>query len=82
MVWHLVRLGPHNNLSVRIYFEHITTTLHIGRRFMKHRQADQTSAEIRGTRARSNFSAREAHTWGIEHSYVYSVLAGLPIPLN
>ena len=77
MVRHLVRLGAHTNLSwswsVRIYFEDTTTTAHTGQNFINHWQADQASAEIRGTRAQGKLSAKEANTRGTEYPYDRSI---------
>lgn len=73
MARHMARLGAHTHLSwargVRIYG--IITMAQ-----------DKASAGIRGTRARSNLSAKGASTMGTEQPYVSSSLVGLSKPLN
>ena len=70
----LIRLEAHNSLrwirNERIF--DIITSAPVGRRFMTHRQADQASAEIRGTRAQSNLFGKEASTIGTEYTYFWS----------
>ena len=69
-------LGAHTNLDwarrVYVYFGVGITTAVINRGFMDSRQADQASAEPRGTRTRGSMSVGGASTRGTEHLYVHA----------
>ena len=67
---------------VCVYFGVGITIAVIKRRFMDSRQADQASAEPRGTRTRGSMSVGGASARGTEHPYARASHSGLSTPLN
>ena len=82
----LARLGAHTNLDwawrVCVYFGVGITTAVIKWEFVNSRQADQASAEPRGTYTRGSMSVGEAIARGTEHPYVRVSCTCLSTPLN
>ena len=81
-----VEMGAHTNLDwarrMCVYFEVGITIAVIKRGFMDSRQADQASAEPRGTRTRGSMSVGGASARGTEHPYVRASPTCLSAPLN
>ena len=82
----LLRLGAHTNLDwarrVCVDFGVGITAAVVKWEFMDIRQADQASAEPRGTPIRDSMSLRAASMRGTEHPYVLTSCACPPTSLN